>query len=186
MNMTKRVIAALMAAMVIFITTYNDYTLTVNATEVVVGGELIDYLVAFIISAGATYMGYEIVEGWDSNTVTRELHGYCNTTEGSSALKGYYGSFKVIDGGGGSDPEPPEDPEDLLDTKLVGLELSKELFDFVFGFYEYVTDPANESELGAAINAAVDQDITVISPFPECFHFSSTEDRMYSHVADAL
>lgn len=182
MNMTKRVAAALMAALVIFITTYNEYTVTVNATEVVVGGELIDYLISFIVSAGATYMGYEIL-GWDSNTVTRELHGYCNTTEGSSALKGCYGSFKVIDGGGGSDPEPPEDPDEILDTKVAGLAVTKELFDLVSGFFSYASK-SEDSVIGAAINEASNQDITVISPFPEYMHFTSVTERVHDDSMD--
>lgn len=184
--MTKRIISVMMAAFIIFITIYNEYTVTVNATEVVFGGELIDYLVAFIIGTGATYMGYETVEGWDSNTVRRELHAYCNTTEGSSALNKYAG-FKVIEGGGGSDPEPPEDPEDpndILDSKVAGLALSKELFDLASGFFGYVTDSTNGSELGVAINAASNQEITVISPFPEYMHFTSVTERIYDDFMD--
>lgn len=185
MNMTKRVAAALMAVIVIFIITYNEYTVTVNATEVVVGGELIDYLISFIVSAGATYMGYEILEGWDSNTVTRELHGYCNTTEGSSALKGCYGSFKVIDGGGGSDPEPPEDPDEILDTKVAGLAVTKELFDLVSGFFSYASK-SEDSVIGASINATSGQQVTVISPLPDYMHIASESNRIYSDSMDYL
>lgn len=179
MKTVKRVTAALMAAIIIIATTYEAYTVPVQATEVVIGSVVGDLLADFLLSLGVTYVGYECFDRLTESGVETSLHSYINTTEGSSALKGCYGSFKVIDGGGGSDPEPPEDPNEILDTKVVGLAISKQLFDFAAGFYDYITDSETESVVGAAINEASNQDITYL-PFPECFHFSSVDNPVYN------
>lgn len=164
MSMTKRITAALMAALVIFITTYNAYTVEVHATEIVLGGEAAEYLLSLILGIGASYMGKETMERFDLYTLEYDLSEYCKTTEGSSALKLVYPDFKVIDGGGGgSDPEPPEDPDDILDTKIAGIAASKQLFDFVSGFFEYESK-LDSSAIGAAINEAENQAVYFVNP----------------------
>lgn len=175
MRTIKRVIAALMAALVIMITTYDSYTVPVQATTVVVGGAaLIDWLVSIGMIGIAGYTANQILSRDDMEV---EIRLYSKTTEGSSALKDLSPHLTVIDGGGGSDPEPPEDPNDILDTKIAGLAASKQLFDFMSGFFDYVTD--NNTDLGSAINEASNQEITY-APFPECFHFSSVENPVYN------
>lgn len=179
MKTTKRMIAALMAALVIMTTTYNACTVSVNAASVVIGGatvSLVDLLVGVIMGCGAGYMGKELI---DRTMVETDLRAYLNTTEGTSALKDFAKSlpaFTVIEGGGGSDPEPPEDPDDILDTKVSGLASSYQLYELISGFFDYVSN--NDTAVGSALAEATNQDITYV-PFPSNFHFSSVDNPVF-------
>ena len=148
------------------------FTLRSQAAEVVVGEALIDYLVSLAMSVGVTYFGYELI---DRNSTTRELTAYCNTSEGSDSLHKLFTGGKPV----GSGSESFEDSSDILDSDVSGLVLTPELFEFLSGYYEYIMDSANGSELGAAITTAADQDVSY-EPFPANWHFSSIDKPVYS------
>lgn len=181
MSKTKRVFAALMAAFVIVTTTYNVFTVDVYATtDVVLGGELGSLLISFILGMESSYTS----RSYSGDTVDRmyEFEEFLATPEGQSLLnqvqvKTHDGKMVDIESLRGS--ESLEDLSDIFDSNVSGLVSTPDLYNLASGFFAYVTDPANGSELGAAINAAADQEVTY-GPFPSNWYFSSVDDPVYS------
>lgn len=169
MKTTKRVMAALMAALVIMMTTYNAYTVPVNAASVVIGGvtiSLVDLIAGFIAAGLAGYIGYECLEDPD---IASELIDFLTTDEGTSALVDFVDHCPAGTVFYGDVPEPPKppkgpryDPDEIQAMRATGLIVNQALINLVQNFIQYLSD--SKSEIGAAINDAENQDVYFVNP----------------------
>lgn len=179
MNKLKRVTTALMAALIIMTTTYNIYTINVYATDVVLpGGELGDLLLGFLLGSECSYTNTNNHSESEYIQRMQEFEEFISTPEGQAAL--YQVTVKTVDGkelNVGSN-------FGQLKQNVAGVVVNPELAYLAKLYFDYITDSANGSTFGAAINAASDQEITVNFPLPEGYKITSVNERLHNVTGD--
>lgn len=164
MTTIKRIIAALIASMVIFITTYNTYTFSVNATSIVVGGatvSLVELIGGFLACLGVSYLGSQV----DTVTIDDYMEtfdAYLDTVDGTSAVINYIDNLPTYTVLGGNKPKPPKNPDEIRAIQATGIYFTSELLNIAKDFFEYVAE--TDTDLGAAINDAAGQDVYLTNP----------------------
>ncbi len=176
------------------------FTLRSEASEVVLDGTLGELLVELLITFGSAYLGHDVFDSFDSSSdiykmSEDELFEFLMTEEGQALLYDLtvkdassgkmvnvgklFGADHMV--GGGSSPGGGKDPKYLLSQVIGGIGLGGTaglaLYNFSHGYFDYVTDPANESELGAAIIEACNQDVYFVNPIlPEYIYIGYNSD----------
>lgn len=157
-------------------------------------GLLISLLIDLAVSCGILYVGHEAVESFDRDTLEDELLSYCYTAEGYNALldivikeagtkeemQTVRDRFRAEYMSGGSNQSPdPKKVDEILKATVASISVGTALL-FLKHFFANRTSSSSGSVLGAAINEASSQQVTVNSPFPSFFHISSMDNPIYS------
>ncbi len=162
--MIKRVMAALMAATVIFISTYNTYNVNVNAAEIVVGGatvSLVELIGGFLACLGVSYLGSQV------DTATMDdykdmFDTYLDTVDGTSAVIDYLDNLPAYTVIGGNKPKPPKNPDEIRAIQATGLYFTSELISLAQDFFKYVAE--TDTALGNTIEETSSQDVYFVNP----------------------